>query len=72
METEIRAMQRQIQCHNIEQLGEIPTTREDGIMRILVCQMGSCTSVETRVIKIVVMERRIRKYDTIICAFSWS
>jgi hypothetical protein len=62
-EREIGAMQKKIQCYKVEQLGSIPTEREDGTMRILVCQMGGCTSVETRVIKILATERLIRKYD---------
>jgi hypothetical protein len=33
--------------------------REDGKMRILVCQMGSCASVEIREMKIAVTERLI-------------
>jgi hypothetical protein len=63
VETEIRAMQRMIQCYDIKQLGEIPIEREEGSMRIPVCQMGVCTSVKTREIKIASMERLICKYD---------
>jgi hypothetical protein len=48
----MEAMQKKIQQYNIVQLGDIPTEREDGTMRILVCQMGGCTSAETREIKL--------------------
>ncbi len=68
-EKEMEAMKKKIQCYNVEQLGDIPTEREDGTMRILVCQMGGCTSVETRGIKIAATERRIRKYDVNLCLF---
>jgi hypothetical protein len=53
----------------VEQLGEIPIEREDGTMRVLVSQMGGCTSMEMREIKIAATERLICKYDINICAF---
>jgi hypothetical protein len=62
-EKEMDAMQKKIQCYNVEQLGRIPTEKEDGTMRILVCQMGGCASVKTREIKISATERLIRKND---------
>ncbi len=62
-------MQRKIQCYNFEQLREIPMEREDGTMRIIVCQMGVCASVKTREIKIAVTERLIHKYDINLCLF---
>jgi hypothetical protein len=37
-EKEMDAMQKKIQRYNVEQLGRIPKEREDGTMRILVCQ----------------------------------
>jgi hypothetical protein len=63
------AMQKKTQCYNIEQLGRIPKEREDGTMRILVCQIGGCASVEMREIKISATERLIRKYDINLCLF---
>jgi hypothetical protein len=54
-------MQKKIQRYNVEQLGSISTEREDGTMRILVCQMGGCASIKTREIKILATERLIRK-----------
>jgi hypothetical protein len=68
-EREMDAMQKQIQCYNVEQLGSPPMEREDSTMRILVCQMGGCSSVETREIKILATERLIRKYDINLCLF---
>jgi hypothetical protein len=50
-------------------LGDIPTAREDGTMRILVSQMGGCTSTEIREIKIAATERLIQKYDINLCLF---
>ena len=40
VEREIRAMEKTVANYNVEQLGSIPIEREDGAMRILVCQMG--------------------------------
>ncbi len=64
-ETEMREMKKKIQCYNVEQLEEVPTEREDGTMRVIVCQIGGCASPETRGIKIAAMERLIQnqKYD---------
>ncbi len=47
-EREMAAMQKKIERYNITQLGNLPQEREDEIMRILVCQMGGCASLETR------------------------
>ena len=44
VEREIREMEKLVAKHNVEQLGSIPLEREDGAMRILVCQMGGMTS----------------------------
>jgi hypothetical protein len=52
----MEAMQKKIERCNVAQLGDIPMEREDGTMRILVCQMGGCASVETRGIKIAATE----------------
>jgi hypothetical protein len=59
-EREMDVMQKKIQRYNVEQLGSIPTEREDGTMRILVCQMGGCASVKMREITISATERLIR------------
>ena len=39
VEREIRSMEKSVARYNVEQLGSIPIEREDGAMRILVCQM---------------------------------
>ncbi len=62
-------MQKKIEQYNIAQLGELPQEREDGTMRILVCQMGGCASTKTREIKIAAMEGLIKKYDVNLCLF---
>jgi hypothetical protein len=36
VEREIRAMESALSKYNVEQLGQMPTEREDGAMRILV------------------------------------
>jgi hypothetical protein len=68
-EREMDAMQKRIQHYNVEQLGSIPTEREDGTMRISVCQMGGCASVEMREKKILATERLTRKYNINLCLF---
>jgi hypothetical protein len=52
----MEAMQKKIKQYNVAQLGELPQEREDGTMRILVCQIGGCTSAETRETKIAATE----------------
>ncbi len=56
---EMAAMQKKIERYNVAQLGDLPQDREDGTMRILACQMGSCASTETREIKIAATKRLI-------------
>jgi hypothetical protein len=65
----MEAMQNKIERYNIAQLGELPQEREDRTMQILVCQMGGCTSAETREIKIAATEQLIRKYNVKLCLF---
>jgi len=45
--------------YNVDQLGEIPIEREDGMMRIMVCQIGGCAGKEVREIKMSIMEKFI-------------
>jgi hypothetical protein len=47
IEMEMKAMEKKIIKYNVEQLGNIPLEREDGIMRVLVSRMGGCASMET-------------------------
>ncbi len=58
---EMKAMEKKLMKYNVEQLGEMPTKREGGTLRVLVSQMGGCASMETREIKIAAAERLIRK-----------
>jgi len=69
IEMETRAMEKKLRRYNVEQLGEIPKEREDGMMRILVCQLGGCASTEVRELKIAAMEKLIWKYDINLCLF---
>jgi hypothetical protein len=66
---EMEAMRRKIQHYNVEQLGGIPPERDNGAMRILVCQMGGWASAKTRDIKVAATERLIKKYDINLCLF---
>ena len=77
VEMEMTAMAKKLQRYNVERLGELPTEREDGTMRVLVSQMGGCASMETREIKMAATEKLIRIYDINLCAlmelnFNWS
>jgi hypothetical protein len=62
---EMRAMKTKLAKYNVEQLGEIPIKREDGIIWILVCQMGGCAGKEVGQIKISTTENIIQKYTLI-------
>jgi hypothetical protein len=66
---EMKTTEDKLAKYNVEKLREMPIEREDGTMRVLVSQMGGCTSMEMREIKIAAAERLIRKYDINICAF---
>jgi hypothetical protein len=68
-EREMAAMHKKIERYNVAQLGDLPQEQEDGTMRILVCQMGGCASLEMREIKIEATERLIKKYDVNLCLF---
>ena len=69
VEMEMRAMAEKLRKYNVERLGDLPSERDDGTMRILVCQMGGCASKETREIKMAATEKLIRTYDINLCAF---
>ncbi len=62
-------MQKKIERYNVAQLGDLPREQEDGTMRILVCKMGGCASMETREIKIEATKRPIKKYVVNLCLF---
>ncbi len=69
IEMETKAMEKKLRRYNVEQLGEMPLDQEDGLMRILVCQMGGCASKEARELKMAATEKLIRKYDINLCLF---
>ena len=69
VEMEMTAMAKKLRKYNVERLGDLPTEREDGTMRVLVSQMGGCASRETREIKMAATEKLIRRYDINLCAF---
>ena len=51
VDREMKTMEAKLEKYNVDQLGEIPIEREDGTMRIMVCQMGGCAGKEVREIK---------------------
>jgi hypothetical protein len=59
IDREMQAIEKKLAKYNVEQLGEIPIKSEDGIMRILVCQMGGCAGKEVRQIKMSTTENLI-------------
>ncbi len=65
----MKAMEAKLEKYNVDQLGEIPIEREDGTMRIMVCQMGGCMDKEVREIKMSTTEKLIRKYNVNLVAF---
>ena len=69
VEMELKAMEKKLTKYNVERLGDLPNEREDGTMRVLICQMGGCALRETREIKMAATERLIRSYDINLCAF---
>jgi hypothetical protein len=56
VEMEMKAMEKKLTKYNVERLGGMPMEREDGTIRVLVSQMGGCTSMETWEIKITATE----------------
>ncbi len=40
VDREMKTMEAKLEKYNVDQLGGIPIEREDGTMRIMVCQMG--------------------------------
>jgi hypothetical protein len=66
---EMAAMQKKLERYNIAQFGDLPREQEDRTMRILVCRMGGCASMEMREIKIEATKWFIKKYDVNLCFF---
>jgi hypothetical protein len=69
VDREMKAMEDKLKKYNVDQLGEIPMERNDGTMRIMVCQMGGCAGKEVREIKMSTTEKLIQKYDINLAAF---
>ncbi len=69
VDREMKAMEAKLEKYNVDQLGEIPIEREDGTMRIMVCQMGGCAGKEVREIKMSTTEKLIQKYNLNLAAF---
>jgi hypothetical protein len=69
IDREIKTMEEKLQKYNVAALGEVPSQREDGSFRILVCQMGGCSGKEVRELKIAATERLINKYEINLSAF---
>ncbi len=65
----MKAMEKKLSKYKVERLGELPTEQVDSTMRVLVSQMGGCTSMETREIKMAATKKLIRTYDINLCAF---
>ena len=77
VEMEMKAMEKTPAQFNVEQLGNVLIQKEDGMMRIFVCQMGGLESKEVREFKIAATEILIKKYDINVCLcmelnFNWS
>jgi hypothetical protein len=69
IEMETKSMEKKLRKYNVELLGEMPLEREDGTMRILVCQLGGCASAEAKEFKIAATEKLIHKYNINLCLF---
>ena len=69
VEMELKAIERKLTKYNVERLGDLPIERDDGTMRVLICQMGGCALRETMEIKMAATGRLIRTYDINLCAF---
>jgi hypothetical protein len=69
VQMEMRALKNKVRKYYVPQLGDIPTERDDGMMRILVCQMGGCVSKEIRENKITAVEKLIICNDNNVIAF---
>ena len=69
VDREIQMMARKMDKYNVPPQGDIPTQRDDGSFRILVCQMGGCAGREIREQKIATTERLINKFEVNLAAF---
>ncbi len=69
IDREVKTMEAKLNKYNVQALGEIPTQRNDGAFRILVCQMGGCSGNEVRELKIASTERLITKHEINLSVF---
>ncbi len=69
IDREVKTMKEKLNKYNVPTPGEVPTQREDGSFRILVCQMGGCSGKEVRELKIAATERLINKYEVNLSTF---
>jgi hypothetical protein len=69
IDREMKTIEAKLAKYNVDQLGEMPLKREDGTMRIMVCQMGGCAGKEVGEIKMSTTEQLIQKYDVNLVAF---
>jgi hypothetical protein len=65
----VKTMEAKLNKYNVQALGEIPTQRNDGAFRVLVCQMGGCLGKEVRELKIASTERLMTKYEINLSVF---
>jgi hypothetical protein len=63
VQKELEVLEDKLRMYNVPQLGDILDVQNNGIMRILVCQMGGCASKEVQEIKITATEQMIKRYD---------
>ena len=56
VEMETKGMEKTLAQFNVGQLGNIPAQQEDGMMMLLVCQMGGMASKEVREFKIAALK----------------
>ena len=66
---DVKTMETKLNKYNVPTLGEMPTQRDDGAFRILICQMGGCSGKEVRELKIASTERLIAKYEINLSVF---
>ena len=69
VDREIQTMAQKMDKYNVPSLGDIPTQRDDGSFRILVCQMGRCAGREIREQKIATTKRLMNKFEVNLAAF---
>ena len=64
IDREVKTMEEKLNKYNVPPLGDIPTRRDDGSFRILVCQMGGCSGREIREQKIAITKQLMKSTDS--------